>query len=180
MADFKEKYNKIVVPEIMKRHGFSSLLAVPRISKITVSVGIGRIRDDKEAELISKYLALICGQKASDRPAKKAIASFKTREGMRIGLAATLHGKRMYDFLSRLVDVALPRTRDFRGIEEKSLDGRGNLTIGVREHIVFPEIIGEDVKHIFGMSVTLTTNAKNREIALEMFKLLGLPFRKNV
>ena len=177
MTDFKEKYNKQVVPKIMKKHGFTSPLAVPRLEKISINVGIGKIRDDKEKDAIAKYLGMISGQKVTERPAKKAIASFKTREGMTIGLAVTLRGRRMFDFLSRFVNVALPRTRDFRGIEEKSLDHHGNLTLGVREHIVFPEIIGEDVKNIFGMSVTLQTNAKNRAAALEMFKLLGIPFK---
>ena len=177
MIDFKEKYDKHVVPEFMKKHGCVSLLAVPRLEKISVNIGIGKIRDDKERDAISKYLMMISGQKVTERSAKKAIASFKTREGMTIGLAVTLRGRRMFDFLSRFINVALPRTRDFRGIEEKSLDHHGNLTIGVREHIVFPEIIGEDVKNIFGMSITLQTNAKNRTAALEMFKLLGLPFK---
>ncbi len=176
--NFNQKYNKEVVPEMMKRHHLSSPLAVPRITKIAVNTGVGRIREEKDLQAIERVLGLIVGQKPSARPAKKAIASFKTRQGMTIGYMATLRGKRMYDFLSRLLDVALPRTRDFRGLEKTSVDANGNLTIGVREHIVFPEVIGEDVKNIFGLSVTLATTAQSREDALEMFTLLGIPFKK--
>lgn len=176
--NFKEKYEKEVVPKIMKRHGWTSSLAVPRLIKIVVNTGVGKIKDEKEKETIKKQLALIAGQELQGRPAKKAIASFKTRQGMIIGYAATLRGGRMYDFLSRLIDLALPRSRDFRGLEESSLDGSGNLTIGIKEHIAFPEIIGEDVKTIFGFEVTLVTNAKTRDLALELYRELGLPFRK--
>ncbi len=174
--NFKENYDKKVVPEIMKLHGYTSPLAVARIVKIVINTGIGR-KDDKEKESIAKYLALITGQKPSARRARQSIASFKTREGMVIGLITTLRGKRMYDFLSRLVEIALPRTRDFRGIPSGSIDGSGNITLGIREHIVFPEIIGEDVKTIFGFEVTLVTNARSRDAALEMFKLLGIPIK---
>lgn len=163
---------------MMKTHGFSSPLAVPRIMKIVAHTGVGRIRDDKEIETISRQLSLIAGQKPSPRKAKKSIASFKSREGMIIGLAATLRGVRMYDFLSRLINVALPRARDFRGIPETSVDGAGNLTIGIKEHIIFPETVGEDVRTIFGLEVTVVPKTKNRELALEMYRLLGVPFKK--
>jgi large subunit ribosomal protein L5 len=175
--DLKEKFEKQIVPEMAKKYGYTSPLAVPRVTKIVVNVGIGRVSDDKDRELIEKHLSLIVGQKPSGRPAKKAIASFKTRKGMVLGLAATLRGRRMYDFLSRFINIALPRTRDFRGIPVSNIDERGNLTIGIREHIVFPEIIGEDVKNIFGLEATLVTNMKDKEKALEMFKLMGLPFQ---
>jgi len=121
---------------------------------------------------------MIIGQKTSPRPARISIASFKSRQGMIIGYAATLRGKRMYDFLSRLINVAMPRSRDFRGIPETSVDSSGNLTIGIREHIAFPEIIGEDVKTIFGLEATLVSNAKSREEALEFYRDLGVPFKK--
>lgn len=175
---FKEKYEKEIVPKIMERHGWSSPLAVPRLVKVVVNTGVGKIKEEKEKEIIKKQLALITGQEPQARPAKKAIASFKTRKGMVIGYAVTLRRRRMYDFLSRLIDLALPRSRDFRGLEEASVDGRGNLTIGLREHIAFPEIIGEDVKTIFGLEATLVTNAKTRDLALELYRELGLPFRK--
>ena len=162
----------------MSKHQYSSALAVPRILNVVLNIGIGRVKDEKEKEMIKKHLALITGQKPQDRPAKKSIASFKTREGMIIGLRATLRGKRMYDFLSRLIQVALPRSRDFRGISEKSVDGAGNLTIGIREHIAFPEIMGEDVKTIFGFEATLVTNAKSRDAAIELYRGLGIPLKK--
>ena len=176
--NFKEKYDKEVRPKIMKQHGYKSFLAVPRLIKIVVNSGVGKARDDKEKETIAKQLSLIVGQKVQERPAKKYIASFKTRQGMIIGFSATLRGRRMYDFLSRLVEVALPRSRDFRGIPETSLDESGNLTLGIREYIAFPEIIGEDIKAIFGLEATLDTNAKSREAALELYRELGLPFKK--
>jgi large subunit ribosomal protein L5 len=175
--DFKETYEKKVAPEIMKRHGYTSPLRVPRLVKILVNIGIGRIKDEKEREFINQQLALLTGQKPALRPARKSIASFKIRKGMPSGLMVTLRGKRMYDFLSRLVCVALPRSRDFRGIEESSVDVSGNLTIGMKEHIAFPEVIGEDVKTIFGLEATLVTNAKTREEALEMYRLLGIPLK---
>ena len=175
--NLREIYEKAARPEMMKRFGWSSPLAVPRILKVVVNTGTGRVREDKEREVIEKHLALITGQKPSPRPAKKSIAAFKTRQGMIIGLVTTLRGKRMYDFLSRLVEVALPRTRDFRGIPESSVDSSGNLTLGVREHMVFPEIVGEDIRTIFGLEVTVVTNAKKREEAVELFKLLGFPLK---
>ncbi|MDP3784845.1 MAG: 50S ribosomal protein L5 [bacterium] len=176
--DLKEKYEKKIRPELMKRHSYRSPLAVPKIVKVSVNSGVGRVQDQKEKDNIERQLGLILGQKVSPRPAKKSIASFKTREGMIIGFSATLRGKRMYDFLSRLLEVALPRTRDFRGLAPSSLDGAGNLTIGVREHIVFPEIIGEDVKTIFGLEITVVTNARNKEAALELYESFGFPFSK--
>ena len=176
--DIKTKYEKEIKPKLMKAHGYSSPLAAPRLLKIVVNTGVGRLKDDKEKENVEKYVSMIAGQKARPRPAKKSIASFKSREVMTIGYTATLRGKRMYDFLTRLVNYALPRSRDFRGLEETSVDKYGNLSIGIREHIAFPEIIGEDVKHIFGLEATLVTSAKNREEALELFRELGIPLKK--
>lgn len=175
--DFKEKYEKEVVPEIMKRHGYTSRLRVPRLTKIAVNIGIGRIKDEKEREFIAGQLAFLTGQKPMLRPARKSIAAFKVREGMPSGLMVTLRGRRMYDFLLRLIGAALPRSRDFRGIEESSVDKSGNLTIAMKEHIAFPEIIGEDVKTIFGLEVTIVTNARTRDEALEMYRLLGIPLK---
>ena len=176
--DYKVKYEKEIIKKIMKKHGHSSPLAVPKITKIVVNTGVGRLKDEKEKEFVQKFTSMIAGQKAHARPAKKSIASFKSREGMVIGYSATLRGKRMYDFLTRLIDMTLPRSRDFRGIPESIVDQFGNLSIGIREHIAFPEIIGEDVKTIFGLEATLVTNAKNREEALELYRELGIPFKK--
>jgi len=175
--DFKERYEKKVVPEIMKRHGYTSPFLVPHLKKIAVNIGIGRIKDEKEREFVSRQLALLAGQKPVLRPARKSIAAFKIRKGMLSGLMVTLRGRRMYDFLSRLCDVTLPRSRDFRGVSESSVDNSGNLTIGIKEHIAFPEIMGEDVKTIFGLEATIVTNAKTREEALEMYRLLGIPLK---
>lgn len=179
MTLLQEKYNKEIVPAMRAKFGYKNNLAVPKIAKVTVNVGIGRIvKEQKTIDFIKKNLTLIIGQKITDRPAKKAIASFKTREGMIIGMSATLRGARMYDFLAKMINVALPRTRDFRGINPKSIDASGNLTLGFKEHIVFPEIIGEEVSGIFGFEVAITTTAKTKEEGLELFKLLGVPFKK--
>src|SRR3989338_10755123 len=176
--DYKVKYEKEIIKKIMKKHGHSSPLAVPKITKIVVNTGVGRLKDEKEKEFVQKFTSMIAGQKAHARPAKKSIASFKSSEGMIIGYKATLRGKRMYDFLTRLIDMTLPRSRDFRGISESSVDEFGNLTIGIKEHIAFTEIIGEDVKTIFGLEATLVTNAKSRDEALELYRELGIPFKK--
>lgn len=180
MQSIKEKYIKDAVPKMMKEFGLKSPMAVPRMLKVTVNVGTGKMRDKKDAvETVEKHLTLITGQKPSPRPARIAVASFKTREGMVVGYKVTLRGQRMYDFLDRLVHFAIPRMRDFGGISLKSVDQNGNLTYGIREHIVFPEMIGEDVKNIFGLEVTVSTNSGNRERAIELFRLLGFPLKKN-
>lgn len=179
MMSIKEKYTKEALPKMMKEFGFKTHMAVPKILKVVVNVGTGKMRDKKEAvEAVEKHLALITGQKPSPRPARIAIASFKTREGMTVGYKITLRGERMYGFLDRLINFAIPRTRDFRGIPLKSVDQGGNLTVGIKEHIVFPEMVGEDVRNIFGLEATIATNANKREHAIALFKLLGVPFEK--
>lgn len=178
MTMLQEKYIKEVIPALRAKFGYKNIMAVPKIQKAVVNIGIGRMREEKERSEIEKYFTLITGQKPSPRPAKKAIAAFKTREGLIIGYQVTLRGRRMYDFLSRLVVIALPRTRDFRGIDEKAFDARGNLTIGVREHIVFPEMIGEDYKMLFGLEVTVVTSAKRREEGIALLKLAGFPIKE--
>lgn len=181
MQTLKEKYNKEIAPEMIKRFGYKTSMAVPKVLKVVVNSGIGKLRDKKDAvEALERQLILICGQKISPRPARIAIASYKTRKGMIIGYKATLRGKRMYDFLEKLIGLALPRTRDFRGIAIKSVDPNGNLTIGIKEHIVFPEMIGEDVRSIFGFEITAVTTAKTKDEAIGLFKLLGFPLQKNV
>lgn len=175
--NLKEKYIKEVVPAMMEKFGFKSNMAVPRIKKVTVNVGIGVLKDNKMQEAISSDLATITGQKPIPTKARKAIAGFKVREGMVVGLKVTLRGNRMFDFLSRLIDIAIPRIRDFRGLDLKSVDQGGNLNIGIKEHIIFLEIAPEKVKSIFGLEVSITTNAKNREQALELFNLLGFPIK---
>jgi large subunit ribosomal protein L5 len=177
MMTLREKYAKEVLPRMMAAFKYKSPMAVPRIEKVVVNVGVGRIRDEKAHAAIQKALSLITGQKAAPRPAKTAISAFKTRRGLIIGYAVTLRGRRMYDFLARLIHVALPRQRDFQGIPEKSFDGRGNLTIGIKEHIVFPEMIGEDYHSLFGLEVTVVTTAKKREEGIELLRLMGFPIR---
>jgi len=181
MQTLKEKYNKEVMPKMTEKFGYKTPMAVPKILKVVVNSGIGKLREKKDVvEALERHLTLIVGQKLSPRPARLAVASYKTRKGMIIGYKATLRGNRMYDFLERLISLAIPRTRDFRGITVKSVDQNGNLTIGIKEHIVFPEMIGEDVRTIFGFEVTVVTNSKTRNEALELFKLLGFPLQKNV
>jgi len=178
MSKLKEKYQKKVVPEMIKEFGYKTPMAVPRILKMVVNSGVGKTKDNKDTVLfIEKQLGLITGQKPSARPAKKAISSFKTRKGQIIGFKVTLHGEKMYAFMERLISLAIPRTRDFMGIPLRSVDQSGNLTFGVKEHIVFPETTGEDVKNIFGLEVTVVTNAKTKNEAVGLFKLLGFPLQ---
>lgn len=178
MKDLKEKYIKEINPALREKFGYKNVMAVPKIEKVAVNVGVGRIRDSKEHEEIKKYLALITGQKPSPRPAKKAIAAFKTRKGLIIGYKVILRGTRMYDFLFRLINIALPRTRDFQGISPNSFDKSGNLTLGIKEHIVFPEMVGEDYRFLFGLEVTIATSAKKKEEGVELLKLIGFPIQK--
>lgn len=174
----QEKYKKEVIPAMQVKFGYKNIMSIPKIEKVVINAGVGRIRDEKQHEEIRKYLALISGQKSAPRPAKKAIASFKTRQGLVIGYQVTFRGRRMYDFLSRLINIAFPRTRDFRGIDTKSFDSQGNLTIGIKEHIVFPELVGEDYRFLFGFEITVVTGAKKREEGMEFLKLMGFPIRE--
>ena len=178
MKHLTETYKSVTIPAFRERFRASNIHAVPRIEKVVVNVGIGRLKDEKEKEEVRTSIMKITGQLPEPRPARVAIASFKTRKGMVIGYRVTLRGKRMYDFLERLVFLAIPRTRDFRGIKASAIDEHGNLNIGIREHIVFPEMIGEDVRKIFGLEVTVVTNARTRERAEALFQSLGFPFTR--
>lgn len=174
-----EKYQKEVVPSMMAKFGYPNVMAVPRIEKVTVNAGAGRISTEpKFKDRIEKDLALITGQKAAFRKAKKSVSGFKVREGMTVGFASTLRGRRMYDFIDRLVSVALPRSRDFRGLDAKSFDQEGSLNIGVKEQIIFPEIAYESSKDIFSFQVNVTTTAKTREEGVELLKLIGFPIKQ--
>lgn len=177
MIKFKEQFLKSALPGLKKELGLENDFAVPRLVKIVVNAGTGR-RDSKETEVIQKNLEMITGQRCAPRKAKKSIASFKTRKGMAVGLSCTLRGRRMYDFLERLVNVALARLRDFRGLDPKSIDSSGNLTIGFKEHIVFPEIAGEEIKTPFGLEVTLVAKSGSKNQSLVLYKALGLRFKK--
>jgi len=184
MIKIQEKYNNEVVPEMMKKFGYKNKMAVPKIEKVVVNTGFGRVvagksnEDQKKtSEFIIQELSLVCGQKAVPTFAKKAIASFKIREGMIIGAKATLRGKKMLNFLERLIHLVLPRTRDFKGIDQKSIDKKGNLSLAIKEHIAFPEISAEKAKNIFGLEVTINTTSKNKEEGLELLKLIGFPIK---
>lgn len=160
--------------------GIKNVMAMPRIMKVVINSGTGKAKDKKRNELVADRLAKITGQHASPRGAKKAIATFKTRQGDVIGYAVTLRGKRMFGFLEKLWNIAFPRTRDFKGFDEKSLDELGNLTIGLRENVIFPETADDDIKDTFGLAITIVTTAKDRKTSLAFFKALGFPFKKTV
>lgn len=177
MVYLSDKYAKEVVPAMREKFGYQNPMAVPKIEKVVVNAGVGRLREEKERQEVEKYLTLITGQKPAPRPARLAIAAFKTRKGLVVGLKVTLRGRKMHDFLSRLINIALPRTRDFQGIDLDSFDARGNLTIGLKENIVFPEMTGEDYRSLFGLEVTVVTTAKTREEGVELLKLMGFPIK---
>ena len=158
---------------------FTNPMQATKLEKIVVSVGTGRVQKDKnKMKLIEERLARITGQKPIKRPAKKSVASFKLREGDIIGYQVTLRGDSMYNFIDKLINISFPRTRDFRGIDQKSIDDVGNLTIGVPEHIIFPETSDEEATNVFGLSVVLVTTAKDKKTSLEFLKHIGLPFKK--
>jgi len=178
MNRMQEKYKKEVIPAMKAKFGYHNDLAVPKILKVTVNTGIGKWRQDqKSIDEIVRDLALITGQKTVFSQARKAISSFRTRIGQPIGLKVTLRGQRMYDFIDRLVSLALPRSRDFRGLPVTSFDSKGNLTVGIHEQIIFPEILNENIKIIFGLEVCFTANARTKEEGIELFKLLGFPIK---
>lgn len=158
--------------------GYKSKLAAPRLVKVVVSATTGRAKDKNRNEMVMNRLAKITGQKPSLRAAKKSIAAFKLREGDKIGVSVTLRGARMVGFLDKFFNVAIPRTRDFRGYDRKSIDDMGNLTLGVKEQSIFPETSDEDVRDLFGLAVTIVTTAKNKEEATKFFDILGVPFKK--
>ena len=177
-ARLKERYNKEVAPAIAKEFGIKNPMAVPRLEKIVVNMGMGEaIANAKILDTAADEVRAIVGQKPVITKAKKSIASFKLRQGMPIGVMVTLRGDRMYEFLDRLVSIALPRVRDFRGVSPKAFDGRGNYTIGVREQLIFPEIDFNKVEKLRGMNISIVTTARDDEQARALLKSLGMPFR---
>jgi large subunit ribosomal protein L5 len=177
MEMLKDKQSKIF-DSLKEDFGYKNKMQTPRIEKVVVSTGTGKIVDKQKIELIQDRLAKITGQKVSPRPAKKSIASFKLREGTVIGFQVTLRGARSEDFLNKLINVALPRTRDFRGISRKSVDEMGNLTIGIKEHTIFPETSDEELRDVFGLSITVVTSSDNKKEATKYLETLGFPFQK--
>lgn len=174
-----EIYQKEIIPSLQKAFNYKSIMQVPKIEKVVVNMGVGAaVADPKIMDEAIKELESITGQKASIRKAKKAISNFKLREGMNIGTMVTLRKEKMYEFLDRLINVALPRVRDFRGLSDKSFDGRGNYTLGIKEQIIFPEINVDKITKVMGMDITFVTTAKTDNEAYELLKAFGIPFRK--
>lgn len=176
----QEKFKTEVIPALMKEFGYKSVMQVPTLQKISVNIGVGEaVLNPKVLENAVQDLTRIVGQKPMITKARKSIAAYKLRDGMPIGVMATLRQQRMWHFLERLINIAIPRVRDFRGISRRSFDGHGNFTMGIREQIIFPEIRYDEIDKIRGMNITLQTSAKSDEEALKMLELLGMPFRKN-
>jgi large subunit ribosomal protein L5 len=178
-ARLKTRYNEEIRPALIERFGYSTPMQAPRIVKVTVNMGVGDAKQDsKMLEAASDQLATITGQKPSVRRARKSIAQFKVREGMPVGVAVTLRGERSYEFLDRLMSIAIPRIRDFRGLSPRSFDGRGNYSMGVREQIIFPEIDYDEVDQIRGLDITITTTAESDAESFALLEALGMPFSK--
>lgn len=177
MARLKDIYRKDIVPALQEKFQFKSIMQVPRVTKICINRGIGAaVADKKLVDNGVEELTVITGQKAIATIAKKSVSNFKLREGMPIGAKVTLRGEKMYEFMDRLLTVALPRVRDFKGINDKGFDGRGNYTLGVKEQIIFPEISIDKIKGISGMDITFVTSAENDEQSYELLKAFGMPF----
>ncbi|MGM0612510.1 MAG: 50S ribosomal protein L5 [Bacteroidota bacterium] len=174
----QDKYHKEIVPALMKKFEFTSVMQAPKIVKITINQGVGEgITDKKMVDNAAKELTLITGQHAVITKSKKDISNFKVRKGMPIGVRVTLRREKMYEFLDRLISVAMPRIKDFQGINDKGFDGGGNYTVGIEEQIIFPEISLESVQKLKGMSITFVTSSQSDEEAYELLKLFGLPFK---
>lgn len=178
--DFQTRFNKEIAPKLKEELGVKNIMAIPKITKVSINCGIGTYikSNNKDFSSVTESIALIGGQKPVTTKSKKAISNFKTRQGDPVGIAVTLRGKRMYDFLDKLINVVFPRVRDFRGIPLKSFDGNGNYSLGFREHTVFPEISPDDVAKLHGLQVSISTTAKNDEQGLALLKAMGFPFKK--
>lgn len=179
MAGMRETYFNDCVPQLMKEFGYKNIMEVPKIEKIVLNMGLGEaVQNPKIIDSASNELTLIAGQKAVVTRAKKSIATFKLREGMPIGCRVTLRGERMYDFLAKLVHIAMPRVRDFRGVSLKAFDGRGNYSLGIKEHIIFPEIDYDKIDKIKGLNIAITTTARTDAEGRFLLQAMGMPFRK--
>lgn len=179
MSRLKDLYKESIAPELMKKFSYKSSMQIPKLDKIVINVGAGEARDNpKVIQSIIADISTITGQKAVATVAKKSVANFKVRQGMNVGVKVTLRGERMYEFCDRLFNIALPRVRDFKGINPDGFDGRGNYAMGLKEQLIFPEIEYEKIDKIRGMDIAFVTTAKNDEEARELLKLLGAPFAK--
>ncbi len=180
MASLKEQYEQDLRPQLQKKFGLKNVMDIPKVEKVVLNMGLGEaVQNPKIVEKAARELTLIAGQKAVVTKAKKSIATFKLREGMPIGARVTLRQDRMYDFLSKLVNIALPRVRDFRGVSPKGFDGNGNYSMGINEHLIFPEIDYDNIDKIRGLNITIVTSAKTDEEGKELLSLIGMPFKKN-
>jgi large subunit ribosomal protein L5 len=178
-ARLKTRYLDEIRPALVERFGYSSIMQAPRIEKITVNMGCGDAKQDsKVLDAAAEQLATITGQRPNIRRARKSIAQFKLREGMPVGVAVTLRGERSYEFLDRLMSVAIPRIRDFRGLNPRAFDGRGNYSMGVREQIIFPEVDYDEIDHVRGLDITITTNGASDEECFALLEAFGMPFSK--
>lgn len=177
MKTLKEK-QKDAYSALKEKMGYSNVMQIPRLQKAVVSVGVGSFKDKKKIEVVEDRLAKLTGQKPAKRGAKKSIATYKTRTGDTVGEQVTLRGPRMYAFLDKLLNIALPRTKDFRGISANAIDEIGNITIGIKEHTIFPEAVDEDLRDVFGLGITVVTTAKTAKEARAYFDYLGFPFKK--
>ncbi len=178
VSRMKTKYEQEVVPYLVKRFNYKNVNQVPRLVKITINGGLGDVKDNaKSVQLVQQELTQIAGQKPVLTTAKKSVANFKVRQGMNVGVKVTLRGNRMYDFFDKLVSIALPRVRDFKGVPSKSFDGRGNYAMGVKEQLIFPEIQYDQVEKIRGFDICFVTTANTDEEARELLKALGMPFK---
>jgi len=178
-ARLKERYLEQIRPELMQRFGYSSPMQAPRIEKVTVNMGVGDAKQDSGMlEAAAEQLGTITGQRPSVRRARKSIAQFKVRAGMPVGVAVTLRGERCYEFLDRLMSVAIPRIRDFRGLNPRAFDGRGNYSLGVREQIIFPEVDYDRIDQVRGLDITITTSASSDEESFALLQALGMPFAR--
>ena len=180
MARLKDRYSEEIRPALIERYGYSTPMQAPRLLKVTLNMGVGEAKQDsKMLDTAQEQLATIAGQKPNVRRAKKSVAAFKLREGMPVGLTVTLRGVRAYEFLDRLVSIAIPRIRDFRGLNPRSFDGRGNYSMGVREQVIFPEIDYDSVDQVRGLDVTMTTSAQTDAEAFALLDALGMPFARD-
>lgn len=177
MSRMKEKYSNEVAKGLMEKFGYKNIMEIPKIEKVVLNMGVGEaVSNPKVLDVAINDMTIIAGQKPVVTRAKKSIAAFKIREGMPIGAKVTLRGQRMYEFLDKLLNIALPRVRDFRGVSPKSFDGRGNYTMGIKEQLIFPEIEYEKIDKVRGMDIIIVTTAKTDEEARELLKLMGMPF----
>ncbi len=179
MERLQEQYNKQIVQALQKKFAFKNVMQVPKVTKIVVSTGVGKFKDDKKKiDAIFEDMKKITGQAPVKTKARKSISGFKVRENQVVGLMCTLRGFRMYSFLDKLINIALPRVRDFQGVNKEGFDGRGNYHLGLKEHLVFPEISSESLENVFGLEVSIVTNAKKDQYAKELLTLMNFPFKK--